>query len=145
MSSDHAALAEISQTVRGFVRITEDVARDAGLEPQQYQLLLSIKAMPRGERTTILGISRSLDIRHHTAVELVDRAEARGLVARRRDEVDRRLVVVELTREGDDAVKRAARYHLRRLRAEAPGLVRTLDDLLSDVGDGRRATHRKVS
>lgn len=145
MPAEHAALTEISQSVRGFIRIMEDVARDSGLEPQQYQLLLSVKAMPRGERPTILGISRSLDIRHHTAVELVDRAEARGLVVRRRDSVDRRLVVVELTRDGDDAVKRAARYHVRRLRAEGAMLVQSLDEVLTEIGDGRRPARRRAS
>src|SRR5690348_11383007 len=95
--SDFQALAEFRYQLRRFVRFSEAAAREAGIEPQQHQLLLAVKGIPDGEVPRIAYLADRLQIQHHSAVELLDRMERKGLVARIRGENDRREVLVQLT------------------------------------------------
>src|SRR3989442_8012669 len=88
--TDYRALAEFRYQLRRFERFSERAARAVGLEPQQHQLLLAVKGMPAGVPATIGLLAERLQVQHHTAVELVDRMQARGLVRRSRAGADRR-------------------------------------------------------
>jgi DNA-binding MarR family transcriptional regulator len=134
---DYAALAEWRYQLRRLLGRREAAARAAGVEPQQYMVLLQIKGLQHRSPVTIGTLAERLHIRHHSAVELVDRLVERGMVSRRRDEGDRRQVVVTLRPSGEAVLRRLALYSLAELRTEGPALVVTLRRLLRAT-DGRR-------
>jgi DNA-binding MarR family transcriptional regulator len=102
-------------SLRRFQRWSEDEARAAGLTHVQHQLLVAIKGHPGTGAPTVGDLASYLLLRPHSAVELVDRAEAAGLVRRVPDAADARVVRVELTNRGDQLVTRLTRSHLAEL------------------------------
>src|SRR5439155_1517275 len=82
---DYETLAELRYQIRLFMRRREEAARAAGIEPQQYLLLLQLKGLEDRGPTTVGALAERLQIRHHSAVELVDRLVERDMVARRRE------------------------------------------------------------
>jgi DNA-binding MarR family transcriptional regulator len=127
---DYRALAEFRYQIRRFLRFSEEAARAAGLEPQQHQLLLAVKGLPRDIEPTISDIADRLQIRHHSVVELIDRLESRGLVARKRSAQDRRKVCVELTADGEKVLETLAVQHRAELESAGPALLSALEQLL---------------
>jgi DNA-binding MarR family transcriptional regulator len=98
----YQAAADLREALRRFERRTELVARRHGLTPQRYALLLMIKGAPDGsERSRITDLAERLQLRQSTVTELVDRAEDAGLVTRRPDRLDGRVVRLELTRTAE--------------------------------------------
>src|SRR5260370_13639324 len=75
---EYRALAELRYLIRKFVGEGDAAARAAGLEPQQYQLLLALRGLPEGEEATIRTLADRLALKHHSAVELIDRLEGHG-------------------------------------------------------------------
>jgi len=138
--ADYRALAEFRCQLRCFLRFSEQAARGAGLEPQQHQLLLALKGMPAGMPATIGALAERLQVRHHSAVELVDRMEVRGLVRRSHAGPDRRQVFVRLTPSAERMLPRLSLAHRAELRSVAPSLLRALGKL---VGDGARRRPRR--
>jgi len=134
---DYATLAEWRYQLRLLLGRRESAARAAGIEPQQYLLLLQVKGLQARGMVTVGMLAERLQIRHHSAVELVDRLVERGLVARRRDDGDRRQVVVTLKAAGEAVLRRLALYSLAELRTEAPALLATLRRLVRDA-NGRQ-------
>jgi DNA-binding MarR family transcriptional regulator len=134
-SERYEALAEFRFQVRRFLRFSDEAARGAGLEPQHHQLLLAIKGSPSGS-LTIGGVAERLQIRHHSAVELVARAEARELVVRERGENDQRQVFVSLTGAGESALRELSAAHHRELLTAAPELIRVLQRVIGDDSPG---------
>src|ERR1041384_8818217 len=102
--TDFEKLLQFRVALRQFQRWSEDEARAAGLTHVQHQLLVAIKGHPGAASPTIGDLANYLLLRPHSAVELVDRAEAAGLVRRVPDPVDARVVRVELTGRGDGLV-----------------------------------------
>ena len=98
--SDYQALAEFRYQIRKFLRFSEHAVRAAGMEPGQYQLMLAIKGIPQEVRPRIRELADRMHIRHHSAVELVNRLEAGGYVRRERAQDDRREVLLALTAKG---------------------------------------------
>lgn len=135
---DYATLAEWRYQLRLLLGRRETAARAVGVEPQQYVLLLQIKGLEARGAVTIGMLAERLQIRHHSAVELVDRLVERGMVARRRHEGDRRQVVVMLRPAGEAVLRRLALNSLAELRAEAPALLATLRRLVREANGGRR-------
>ena len=131
---DYEALAEFRYQIRKFIRFSERAARDAGVEPQQHQLLLAVKGMPQGVAPSIGEIASRLQIVHHSAVELVDRLEEEGLVQRRRNPDDRRQVFLSLTQKGERVLRELSVHHRRELAASGPELSSALRKLLSGSG-----------
>ena len=134
---DYATLAEWRYQLRLLLGRRESAARAAGIEPQQYLLLLQVKGLQACGMVTVGMLAERLQIRHHSAVELVDRLVERGLVARRRDDGDRRQVVVTLKAAGEAVLRRLALFSLAELRTEAPALLATLRRLVRDA-NGRQ-------
>ncbi|MBZ5591258.1 MAG: MarR family winged helix-turn-helix transcriptional regulator [Acidobacteriia bacterium] len=125
--SDYQALAEVRYQIRRFLHFSEQAARAAGLEPHQHQLLLAV----RGHDKRSIGIlAERLQIQHHSAVELVDRLEERGFVARSRAPSDRRQVMVQLTPRGEEELKKLTTCHLAELRDTGPALVSALEAVI---------------
>jgi DNA-binding MarR family transcriptional regulator len=118
--ADYRRLLELRDGLRRFVRWSEEQARAAGITPAQHQLLLAVRGHPGGPPT--LGeIAHHLLLRHHSAVGLVDRAEAANLVTRTRDPGDQRVVRVELTPHGAETLAALTAEHKAEL--ERIGLV----------------------
>jgi DNA-binding MarR family transcriptional regulator len=90
MLADYQSLAELRYQIRRFLHFSEQAAREAGLEPRQHQLLLTMKGLPPGTRPRIGELAQRLQIQHHSAVELVNRLAAGGYVRRHRGGEDRR-------------------------------------------------------
>ncbi len=119
---DYENLLAFRVGLRRFLRWSETQARGVGLTPAQHQLLLAIKGH-RGDRGPAIGdLAGYLLLRHHSAVELVDRAEAAGLVERWGDDADGRVTRVRLTAKGEARLARLAQAHLDELRSLAPVL-----------------------
>ncbi len=129
---DYESLAAFRYALRRFVRFSEEAAEALGLTPQQHQALLAIKGFPERERVTVGELAERLQIRHHSAVGLVDRLAAQGLVVRSPDDADRRQVYVALTPRGHDVLERLAAAHRAELKRLAPELRQALDELADD-------------
>jgi DNA-binding MarR family transcriptional regulator len=97
---EYRALARFRRALRAFLHFSEEAARAAGVTPAQHQLLLAIKGAESDQPPTISDVADSLKLRHHSAVELVDRATAAGLVDRMSDIEDARRQRLVLTAVG---------------------------------------------
>lgn len=118
--ADFETLLRFRTELRRFLRWSEEQAREVGLTPAQHQLLLAVKGHPDPSGPTIGELADYLALRHHSAVELVDRAEKAGLAERRQDADDHRVVRLRLTAEGDKRIGRLSRLHLEELRRLGP-------------------------
>jgi DNA-binding MarR family transcriptional regulator len=130
-------LLEFRTQLRRFLRWSEDEARAVGLSPAQHQLLLAIRGSRAAAGPTIREVADALLLRHHSAVELVDRAAAEQLVERRPDPHDQRAVRLVLTRKGADRLRRLSRLHLDELTRLSAAL-----GVLGD-GAGERESRRR--
>ncbi len=128
--ADYRALAEFRYQIRRFLRFSEDAARSAGIEPQHHQLMLAIKGKPDGEESRIAYLAERLQIRHHSAVELVDRLAERGLVTRTRGDQDHREVYVHLTARGERVLGELTVHTRGEFRAAAPALAGIIRKLM---------------
>ena len=127
----YQALAEFRYQIRRFLRFSEEAARKAGLEPQHHQLMLALKGIPGGEEPRISYLAERLQLRHHSAVELVDRLAKKGLIQRTRGARDRREVHVKLTDRGDRVLRELTLHTRAELRSAAPGLVAALKKVMA--------------
>jgi DNA-binding MarR family transcriptional regulator len=128
---DYVALAHFRLELRRFLHFSERAAHAAGLEPQQHQLLLALKGLPTADEPPTVGnVAAWLAIQHHSAVELVDRAVAHGLVRREHDTQDRRRVLVQLTADGEGLLDRLSVQHQDELQSMAPALLDALRRVL---------------
>src|SRR5438105_3928826 len=117
-------LAEFRYQIRIFLNGSEQAARNAGLEPQQYLLLLALRGLPVGHEASIRELAERMQLRHHTLVGLVDRLERRLLLRRERSRGDRRQVILHLTPRGEKILTQLARQRIAELRTAGPALVR---------------------
>lgn len=141
----YQALAEFRYQIRRFLNFSERAARAAGLEPQQHQALLAVKGMPQGEKATIGFVAERLQIRHHSAVELVNRLEKRGLFRRIRSRIDRREVQVQLTSRGEKLLHRLSATNQSELRTLAPVLLYALHRVISRTRSTQRVNRKTTS
>jgi DNA-binding MarR family transcriptional regulator len=133
--SDYQALAEFRHQIRRFLHFSEQAVNDAGMERGQYQLMLAIKGIPPGVRPRIRELADQLQIRHHSAVELINRLEAGGYVVRTRGEDDRREVLPALTPKGERVLNELALHHRKELRSAGPELVAALRRIMRGGND----------
>jgi DNA-binding MarR family transcriptional regulator len=141
-NSEYAALAELRYRIRQFLRGSDDAAEAAGLEPQQYQMLLAIRELPDPNDASIGRLAERLLLRHHSAVGLVDRLEAHGYVRRMRSARDQRQVCVLLLPRGQRALERVVGERLHELRESGHALISALAAILkhTDAARSRRKT-----
>ena len=123
---NYRALAECRYEIRRFLNFSEQAARAAGIAPQQHQALLAIKGLPVGLRATVGVLADRLQIQPHSAVELMNRMETKGLLRRRRSETDRREVLLRLTVRGERLLRELSLPHQAELRSAGPALLRAL-------------------
>jgi DNA-binding MarR family transcriptional regulator len=123
---DYEALAQFRYQLRKFLSFSEAAAHKAGLTPQQHQALLAIKGFSRAEPVSVGDLAEFLLVRHHTAVELVDRMAKLGLLGRIVDDDDSRRIFVKLTRKGEQKLQTLSKIHFEELQAASPSLTRIL-------------------
>lgn len=124
--SQYRLLAGWRHALRRFLNFSHEAARRAGLSPQHYQALLALKGAPGEERLSIGELAAQLQLRHHSAVGLVNRLVARGLVRRLDSKADGRRVELALSARGERVIARMAAIHLRELRQLGPEMRRLL-------------------
>jgi DNA-binding MarR family transcriptional regulator len=118
--ADYERLLTFRDGLRRFLRWSEDQAKAPGLTAKQHQLLLAIRGH---DGDPSLGeVATHLLLQHHSAVELVDRAETAGLVRRYHDPDDNRVVRVHLTDVGARRLRALSSTHLEELSRLRPHL-----------------------
>jgi DNA-binding MarR family transcriptional regulator len=135
MNPNYQAMAEIRYQIRRFLRFSENAARQAGIEPQQHQLLMAIKGLPAGTKPNIRVLAERMQLQHHSTVELIDRLVERGYLCRLRATDDRRQVLVKLTHEGEQFLEKLTRYHLQEWQSAGPTLVKLLQAVTENRED----------
>jgi len=130
--SDHEyrVLAQFRAGLRRFLHFSEEAARGAGTTPAQHQLLLAVRGFPGPDAPVVGDLATALQLRHHSAVELVDRAERAGLVVRTPDPDDLRRQHVALTAAGRRLLEELSVVHrdeLRQFRTQMVELLAALD------------------
>lgn len=133
--AEYEALANFRYALRQFMRFSENAALNIGLTPQQHQALLTIKGFPSRDKITVGDLAERLQIRHHSAVGLVDRLVAQELVVREADTHDRRQVCVSLTDRGADLLAQLTFAHRAELQRLGPQLNLLLERLSSSASD----------
>jgi DNA-binding MarR family transcriptional regulator len=123
-------LAEFRRQIRRFLHFSETVTKEHGIEPQQHQLLLAVHGLPEGVRPTIREIASRLYLQHHSAVELANRLESTGAIARESGPEDKREVWIRLTPRGRALLRKLALEHRNELEKSGPELARTLQSVL---------------
>jgi len=127
---DFKSMAELRYQIRRFLRFSENAAREAGIEPQQHQLLLAVRGLPEGLKPTVGVLAERMQLQHHSAVELIDRLVDRGFLCRLRATDDRRQVLLKLTHDGEEFLKTLSIHHLQELQSAGPRFVKILQGLI---------------
>ena len=120
---DYARLLTVRVGLRQFERWSAEQATAHGVTPSQHQLLLAIRGhsgADSGDGPTVRQVADYLLIRHHSAVELIDRCERGGLVERSRDQDDHRLVRLRLSPDGERVLEDLSGAHLEELARLTP-------------------------
>jgi len=126
-AEDYDALGAFRYAMRKFLRFSKEVVADsAKLTPEQYEALLAIKTRSDSTGITVGELSERLQVKHHTAVSLLDKLAARKLIARQRATEDRRQVHTKLTTLGDSVLARLAAIHRRELRHRTSEMIEAL-------------------
>lgn len=120
---DYQRLLELRTGLRKFLKWSADQAKTAGLTPAQHQLLLAIRGHEDPVAPTISEVAEQLLLRHHSTVELIDRAEREGIVRRSADADDARTVRLEITAEGESRLDELSEQHLMELKRLAPRMA----------------------
>jgi DNA-binding MarR family transcriptional regulator len=129
-SDDYEALAELRYLGRKFLRFSKDWLRaKVGLNPEQYEALLAMKASSSPKGLTISQLSERLQVKHQSAVNIVDRLTERKLITRKKSESDRRQRYLELTAQGERLIEELASVHHKELRNRSGEMVQALERL----------------
>lgn len=126
---EYETLANLRYSLRQFLRFSEDAAHAAGITPQQHQALLAIKGFPGRDRVTIGELAERLQIRHHSAVGLVDRLVANGFLKREPAQNDRRQVQLTLTVRSENVLAKLSAAHKEQIRRVGPQMETLLKRL----------------
>lgn len=127
--AEYEMLAAFRFALRQFLRFSEDAAHAENLTPQQHQALLAIKGFPGRDSVNVNELAERLQLRHHSAVELIDRLEVEKLVRREPDESDGRKVRINLTARGEQVLEKLSEVHRKQLARIGPQLTRLLNEL----------------
>lgn len=127
--AEYRMLADFRHALRQFIRFSEDAAQKAGITPQQHQALLAIRGFGGEEPFTVGALAGSLQIRHHSAVGLVDRLVKENFVERHRGNEDRRQIALTLTAQGEKILEKLSAAHKEQLRHLIPHLLASLEHL----------------
>lgn len=133
--TEYEILSAFRYALRQFLRFSEEAAQSMGLTPQQHQALLSIKGFPGRDKITVKELSERMQIQHHSAVGLVNRLEAQGLLTREPSHADRRQVYVKLSAQGTALLEQLSSIHKEELHRMLPELQKLFEQLSGDKSD----------
>jgi DNA-binding MarR family transcriptional regulator len=139
---EYLALGEFRYQLRRFLRHMEEASRVLGASPQQYQLVLAIKGLPKDMAPTITQLAERMQLNHNSMVELVDRCEENHLLRRARSSTDRRQVTLSITSEGETLLRQLGVAARQELLDMGPVLVDAVQRL---TGDGRTVKENMVA
>ena len=128
--TQYETLAAFRYALRKFTHFSESAAEAAGVTPQQHQALLAIKGFPGRDQVTVGELAERLQLRHHSVVGLIDRLVLEKLVARTPSDEDRRKVLIQLTRRGENTLEKLSALHHEQLQRIGPELGRLLEQLV---------------
>ena len=126
---DYFVLASFRRELRNFLNFSEQAAQNRGLTPKQHQAILAIRGFEDANGVTVGDLAEYLHLKHHTAVERVDRLVRAKLVVRKTDGEDRRRVLLNLTGKANAALKGLSGIHMAEIRRNAPGMIKLLKQL----------------
>lgn len=125
--ADFEALAAFRYAMRKFLSFSKQALKaEANLTPEQYEALLALKVYSGESGMTIGQLSERLQVKHHTAVSLVDRMEKLDYVRRESSNADRRQVFVQITTAGSRLLSQVAVLHRREMRIRSPEMIEAL-------------------
>ncbi len=128
----YQALAEFRHQLRKFLQASENAVSEAGLHPQQHQLLLAVAGAPTRVFPSIAYAAEALGLKHNSVVELADRCEKDNLLGRKIDPHDRRRVCLQVTAHGRKVLNGLSQAHLQELDSLAPHLIEALQFVLKN-------------
>jgi DNA-binding MarR family transcriptional regulator len=128
--AQYESLAAFRYALRRFLRFSEEAAQGAGITPQQHQGLLAIKGFPGRDRVTVSELAERLQLRHHSAVGLIDRLVEEKLVMREPSKTDRRQVLIRLAPKGEKVLGKLSFAHSQQLK----GMGSEIKALLGRLG-----------
>jgi len=131
--NDYETLASFRYALRCFLRFSEEAAAQMGLSGQQHQALLAIRGFPGRDAITVGELAERLQVRHHSAVEMIDRLVAGHLVEREPNREDRRSVLIRLTQTGEQTLEALSTLHREELRNTGPKLRSLLQKLAESM------------
>lgn len=129
-TEDYDALGAFRYGMRKFLRFSRDLLAEERLTPEQYEALLAVKTQGGTRGLNIRDLSERLQVKHHTAVSLVNKLVARKLVTKKRAAQDRREMHLTLTPAGDSTLAQLAAIHRREIRKRGPELIDVLERLI---------------
>jgi DNA-binding MarR family transcriptional regulator len=115
-NEEYRTLAAFRYALRQFLHFSEEAARRAGVTPQKYLALLAVRGFGGAGRPTVSELAECLQIRHHSAVGLIDRLVSQGLLVRQPGADDRRQVFISLTPRGAELLEPLAATHRDQLQ-----------------------------
>ena len=127
--ADYEKLAAFRFALRQFLHFSEEAALGAGLTPQKHQALLAIKGFPGRDHVTVGELAERLQVRHHSAVGLIDRLVADRLLLRSPGSTDRRVVHLRLSAQGEKVLARLSEAHQEQLRRMGPKILGLLESV----------------
>jgi DNA-binding MarR family transcriptional regulator len=130
--AQYETLAAFRYELRRFLHFSESAAQATGITPQRHQALLAIKGFPGRDQVTVGELAERLQLRHHSAVGLIDRLVTEKLVVRKSSVEDRRQVLIQLTARGEKTLERLSALHHEQLKQIGPELSRLLERLNND-------------
>ncbi|HUE64948.1 MAG TPA: MarR family transcriptional regulator [Rhizomicrobium sp.] len=123
----YTGLAGFRHALRQFLASSEDICRQAGITTTQYQAILALGSSDQS--VSMKQLAEQLLLKHHSAVQLVDRLSEAGLVERAAAKNDARMVLVVLTAKGESVLDALAKLHLAEMLKHEPQLTRSLRSL----------------
>lgn len=120
---EYLALGEFRYQLRRFLRHMEESSRLLGANPQQYQLVLAVKGLPKDVVPTISRLAERMQLNHNSMVELVDRCEENHLLRRSRSATDRRQVTLSIAPEGEALLRQLGMAARQELLDMGPALM----------------------
>lgn len=135
---DYRQLLRFRNELRRFLRWSEQQAARVGMTAAHHQLLLAIRGHPSERPPTMTDVARHLLLKHNSAVERVDRAEAAGLVRRTIDREDSRVVRLALTQQGAQRLHELSALHLEELRRMSQNVASLNHQQAGTSGDGEK-------
>lgn len=126
---EYRSLARFRHALRVFQRFSENAARSAGVTPAQHQLMLAVKGWPEDDAPAISELAEFLQLKHHSTVELIQRAATAGLVTTTTDPADQRRQLIGLTPKGERILASLSTLHRTELRRFRSDMFDVLGDL----------------